>query len=122
MSTETVCRLQKVLENQADAEISKDENAACSAVMDVLRKAKINDEELMTVIRVTNNDGTSFNEQKLVHVYSLVCSLVRAGLEKQRKARREKCVADFVAKVDDAAKKVDAIAEEVEGLRCEFNR
>lgn len=122
MSAETVCKLQKMLENQADAEISKDEIAACSGLMDALRKVKINDDELNITIRGTNNDGTSFNEQKLVHVYSLVCSIVRAGLEKQRKTRRERAVIEFVAKVDAAAEKVDAVAEEVECLRSEFNR
>lgn len=122
MITETVCKLQEVLEEKADAEISKDESAACNGVMDALRKVKINDDALMITIRGTNNDGTSFNEKKLVSVYSLVCSIVKSGLEKQRKARREKAVADFVAKVDAAAAKVEAVSEEVESLRCAFDR
>lgn len=114
---ESLSKLQKLLESQADAALEKERVSVESKIMDIMQAHKLTDKPITVKFEdISRHISTNMT----VYCRAAINELVKAALEQQRKARRDAVVAAFVARVGPTVEKVETISEEPEALKSEF--
>lgn len=112
-----VSELQRTIDVSVTNAMSKDKANTCAAIMDILRKVKINDDMLQITILSLNSEGVKVTESRLVYVYQIILWIVEAGINKQHAARRKQATSDFVAKINAAEQRIEELQNEIDSLR-----